>query len=170
MSVRSHAPSVRLTINHLLRTIGITSTLHRDRRGSLVEAIEIVWCEFHCSCAKVLFQAVQLRGAGNRHDPRPLRQNPRERDLGRSRILLLSKTPDQVDQRLVRLAILLIETWHSVAEIARVKLCLFCDFAREESLAERAERYEANSELFQCWAESLVPALSTTRSIRFVAR
>ena len=170
MSVRSHAPSVRLAINHLLRTLGIAGTLHRDRRGSLVEAIQIVWCEFHCGCAKVLFQAVQLRGAGNRHDPGLLRQNPRERDLSRSRILLLGKTADQIYERLVRLAIFLIETRHSVAEVARIKLCLFCDFAREESLAERAERYEADSEFFQWWAGSLVPALSTTRSIRFVAR
>ncbi len=98
---------------------------------------------------------MQLCGARDRYDPGLLRQNPRERDLSRSRILLLRKTADQVYQRLVRLAIFFVETWHSVAEVVRVKLRFFSDFAREKSLAERAERDEADSEFFQCGQDLL---------------
>src|SRR6266568_3213951 len=118
--------------------------------------MQIVGCQFHCGCAEVLFQAVQLCGARDRYDPGLLSQNPRERDLSRSRILLLRKTADQIYERLVRLAIFFIETWHGVAEVVRVELCFFCDFAREESLPERAERYEADSEFFQCGQDLLI--------------
>src|ERR1700748_2022686 len=93
---------------------------------------------------------MQLCSSRDRHDPGLLRQNPRQRDLCRSCIFLLRKTAHQVYERLVRFAILLVETWHAVAEVARVELCFFRDLARQESLAERAERYEADSKFFQC--------------------
>jgi hypothetical protein len=46
---------------------------------------------------------VQLGGARNRHDPRLLRQQPGQRDLGRRRAFALRDLAQQIDQRLVGL-------------------------------------------------------------------
>ena len=47
-----------LPINHLLRTFGVAGAVHRDGRSCFVEAMQIIWCKFHCGRAKVLVQAV----------------------------------------------------------------------------------------------------------------
>jgi len=53
----------------------------------LFDLREVVHREDDLGGGDVLLQPMQLRLAGNRHDPRPLRQQPRERDLRGRRLL-----------------------------------------------------------------------------------
>ena len=54
----------------------------------MVDLAQIVGRECEVGSAEVFFQAVQLGRAGDRHDPRLLREQPGERDLRRGCFLL----------------------------------------------------------------------------------
>src|SRR6202022_1877708 len=94
-------------------------------------------------------EAIQLRGPRNRHDPRLLPEQPRERDLPRSRVLPLRDLAEQIDQRLVRLARLRCEARHDLPEVVLVERCLLVDLSRQEALPEWAERDQPDSELLE---------------------
>src|SRR6266576_2105226 len=68
---------------HLLQLFRISSSLYRDLRCGALDLPEIVRCKFNRRGADILLQAMQLRGAGDWNDPRLLREQPGERDLGR---------------------------------------------------------------------------------------
>src|SRR6266487_3085148 len=65
-------------------------SMHLDRCGGGIDVTEIIGGEFDCRRADVLLQALHPARAGDRHNPRLLRQQPRERDLRRRRIPLSS--------------------------------------------------------------------------------
>src|SRR5438128_2133709 len=65
----------------LLDVLRITCALYLDLRRGAVDRAELVGRQLDVGCSEVLLEAVQLRGARNRHDPRLLREQPRERDL-----------------------------------------------------------------------------------------
>src|SRR5437763_1038851 len=67
----------------LLKVCRIPLPLHRDVGEGAADVAKIVGRQFDAGRPDVLFQAVQLRGAGDRNDPRLLGQQPRERDLCR---------------------------------------------------------------------------------------
>ena len=92
---------------------------------------------------------MRLRRAGNRHDPRLLRQQPRQRHLRGRHLLLRRKPADQIHQRLIRLAVLRLKRGTHVAKIRAGELRVCVDLAREESLAQRTEWHEADSEFLQ---------------------
>src|SRR5207248_6286298 len=94
----------------------------------------------------VLPQAVQLRGAGNRHDPGLLGEEPGERDLGGRRILALRDAAEQVYQHLICLTGLRREAWDGVAEVGAVEGRVLVNLAGEVALAQWAEGNEADSE------------------------
>src|SRR5207248_4330518 len=72
-----------------------------------------------CTLAAPMFlEAIQLRGPGDRHDPWLLREQRRERDLRRRRVLPLRHLPEQIHQRLVRPARFRSEARHDPAERA----------------------------------------------------
>ena len=56
---------------------------------------------------------------------------------------------EQVDQRLVRLAVLRREAGNDVAEVGAVELGVLVDLAGEEPLAQRTEGNEADAEFFE---------------------
>src|SRR5260221_1350412 len=60
-----------------------------------VDVAEVVGRQLDCGRPDVLLQAVRLRGAGDRDDPRLLGQQPRERDLGRRRLLPLADRSEE---------------------------------------------------------------------------
>src|SRR6266852_3508654 len=111
--------------------------------------MNIIWVEFNSRRSKILFKARQLRCARYRNDPRLLRKEPGECDLGRSYFPLRCKRTHQINQSLVRFAILRAETRHAAAEIGAIELCVRVDLASQEAFAQRAERNEANSKLLQ---------------------
>ena len=55
--------------------------VERDSRGRRVDLPQVVRRELDVRRAEIFFETVQLRGAGDRYDPRPLRQHPSEREL-----------------------------------------------------------------------------------------
>src|SRR6202035_1838879 len=97
----------------------------------------------------VLLQSMQLRGAGDRHDPGLLGKEPGECARGGRRVLALRDAREQIDQRLVRLPGLRREAGDGVAEVGAVEGGALVDLAGEEALAQRAEGNEADPELLQ---------------------
>ena len=81
--------------------------------------------KFDCNGSDVLFQSMQLRRARDRNDPRLLGQQPGERDLGRRRLLLFRELANQINQRLIRFAVLRRKAGNDVAEIGPVELRVF---------------------------------------------
>src|SRR5512147_2563303 len=63
----------------LLQGFGVPRPLDRDLRGSAFDLAEIVRRELECNGAEVFFQARELRGAGDRNDPRLPGEQPIER-------------------------------------------------------------------------------------------
>src|SRR6266542_1286207 len=105
----------------LLQVFRITRPMYRYFRGSAVDPAKIVSRQLDRPRADVLFEPMQLGRAGNRHDPRLLGEQPRERDL-RGCCPLLGRNPvEQIDHSVICFAILRGEAWDNVAEIAAVE-------------------------------------------------
>src|SRR5581483_4590010 len=85
---------------HLL-ILRIASTLDIDLRNSIVESANIFRRKFNVRRSEVLIESVEFCRAWNRHNPRPLSQNPGECDLRRRDFLLLGKFSNQIDNRLI---------------------------------------------------------------------
>ena len=82
---------------------------------------KIVFGQFEVDRAEVFFETVELGRAGNRNDPWFLRQAPRERDLRRRGLLLRGDALYEIDDRLIGLPVLGIETRDGVAEVGRIE-------------------------------------------------
>jgi hypothetical protein len=76
---------------------GIASPVHRDLGSGGFDAPEVFGGQFHGHRPEVLVQAVELRGARNRDDPRLLGEEPRERDLGSRGIIAGCDMAEQLD-------------------------------------------------------------------------
>src|SRR5579884_3858169 len=92
---------------------------------------------------------MQLGRARDRNGPRLLCQQPGERDLGRCRLLAFCDFREQIDERLVGLSVLRLETRNDVAKIAFVELRFFADLAGEEAFAQRTEWNESDPEFLK---------------------
>src|ERR1700729_4277661 len=66
------------------------------RPGGSVHESPFRRSQFDIRGTEVLLQPIQLRGTGNRNDPRLLRQQPRDRDLRGSGFLLFRDMAEQV--------------------------------------------------------------------------
>src|SRR5436190_8617078 len=92
---------------------------------------------------------MQLGRTWDGHDPRLLRQQPRERNLGDCRLLPLPNTGEQINQGLIRLESLGREARKGAAEVGAIELRALIDLAREEALAQRTKRNKTYSEFLQ---------------------
>src|SRR3981081_3586986 len=92
---------------------------------------------------------MQLRGAWDRNHPRLLRQQPRERDLSRCRLLPCCDAAEQINERLIRLESVRREARQGTAEVGAFELRIFVDLPCEKTLAQRAVRYQPDSEFLQ---------------------
>src|ERR1700691_4110877 len=126
----------------------IPGSFNLDLRGSFLPGPHIFGRQLYVCSAKVFFETRKLRRAGNGNDPRLFRKQPGKRDLRGRCLLLMSKCGNHIDQSLIRLAIVLTESGHSVAEVGAVELRLGVNLAGQETLAKRAERNEPDSKLF----------------------
>ena len=86
---------------------------------------EIVGREFDRDCSDVLVQTMQLRGAGDRNNPRLLGQQPGQRDLSGRRLLSLCDAAEQIDQGLIRLERLRREARQRAAEVGSCRISCF---------------------------------------------
>src|SRR5947207_11057473 len=100
----------------------------------------IIGGEFDCGCSDVLLEAMEFRGAWDGNDPRLLREQPRERNLSRCRLLPFCDLANQINQGLIRFARLLRKARESVAEIGTVERGVFVDLSREKAPTQRAIR------------------------------
>ena len=87
----------------------------------LLDLAEIVGSELDLRGGDVLGQAVQLGGTRDRDEPRLLRQNPGECDLGGCRVLALGDLGQEVDEGAIRLPCLRAEAGNTVAEVGAVE-------------------------------------------------
>src|SRR5207249_2644872 len=106
--------------------------------------------QFKCRGSDVLLEPVHSCGTWNGNDPWLLRQQPRERDLRGCRLLAFCELRQPLDKREICLAVLRRETRDNVAEIGAVERRVLVDLPREEALAQRAERNEADSQRLKC--------------------
>jgi hypothetical protein len=103
--IGSFTHGCRSAAGHLLQLFEVASPLHRDLGGGALDLPEIVGCQVDASRSDVLLKPEQLRGAGDRHDPRLLGQQPGNRDLSRRRLLPL-RDPFKQIVRVVRKSVL----------------------------------------------------------------
>jgi hypothetical protein len=73
--------------NHRLELRGIAVARDLDRSSCAFDLGKIGSGQLDCGCADILLQAMVLRSARDRDDPRTLRQQPGERKLSRSGVL-----------------------------------------------------------------------------------
>src|SRR5437773_1670830 len=136
-------------IHHSFQFLRVPGALHCDLCGGNVEFPEIIRGEFDSKRSDVLFKALLFRGAGNRNDPGFLCKQPGERDLSGCRFLLRGKCSNQVHQTAICLAGFRREAGETAAIILLVKLRVFRNRPREESLAKRTERNKADAKFFE---------------------
>src|SRR4051812_38866083 len=92
----------RSPVDHPLVRFRVAGPLRLDLY--LVYLTELVGRQLEVGRSKVLLEPVQLGGAGDRHDPRLLREHPGEGDLRARRTLALGDPSEQFDESEVRLA------------------------------------------------------------------
>jgi hypothetical protein len=86
-------------VDHLLHRLGIALALHLHAAGGVVELGQVVRAELDLGGTEVLLETFEPAGAGDRDDPRLLREQPGQGDLAERDPLALRDLPDQVDQR-----------------------------------------------------------------------
>src|SRR5882762_762426 len=133
----------------LLQLLGIPSPRYCDRCGGAIDLTEIVWAEFDRRCADVFLEAAQLRGSRDRDNPRLLRQEPSQRNLRRCRLLSLSDPAKQVNQGLIRFAILRCKARDDVAEVGAVERRILVDLPCEEASPKGTEWNESDSQFLE---------------------
>ena len=137
------------------RCAGIAVALDSDPGEGMLDRRQIVRGQREVGRAEVLLQPVQLGRAGDRHDPRLLRQQPGERDLRRRRPLARGDLPSAGRPA---------PGWPAAPRARSAARCcgsrslskrgVGVDRAGQEALAERAERHEADAELLAAAAGS----------------
>ena len=86
----------------LLEMRRVASAFHGDIGDGIADLSKIFGGQFNFSRADILLKPMQLRGSGNRDDPRLLSQQPRKRDLCRGYFLPGCDFSKYIHQRLVR--------------------------------------------------------------------
>src|SRR6266481_851303 len=140
----------------LLQMFRVPSTLHLDPGKRGFDVAQIVGRQFHGSGSEIFFQAMDLRRARDRNDPGFLGKQPGECDLGARHVLLGRNFAEHVDEGLVRLASLRSKARDDVAKVLAVEARALVDRTREEALAERAERNEADPQFLKSWQNLLL--------------
>src|SRR3954451_7970647 len=88
-------------------------------------------------------------GSGDRYNPGFLCEQPGQSNLRRRGVTGFRKVGHDIDEGMVRLARFRRKAWLLHPEVVAGERGVLINGAREESLAERTERHEADSELLQ---------------------
>jgi hypothetical protein len=123
----------------------IPISLNINRQDGIVNRVQIVRSQFNACTAEVLFEPMKFRCSRDRHNPRLLGDQPRQRDLSFGRLLLLCNSAEFIDQRLVSLSSFGRKARNDVTEVCLIELRLVGDRPRQEPLTERAERNESDT-------------------------
>src|SRR6516162_9764041 len=125
----------------------VPSPLHRDLGSRAIDLAEVNGRQFDVNRPEVLFEAMRLRRAWDGDDPWLLGQQPRERDLSGRRLLPGRYPRQEIDQGLVRSAILRSETRDGIAEVGAAQFGVLVDLACKKASTQRAVRDKADAEL-----------------------
>src|SRR5262245_57144421 len=125
--------------------------MHLDLCSGGMDRTELVGGEFDGRGADVLLQAMELARAGDRHNPRLLRQHPGQRDLRWRRMLLSSDLGEQVGDRLVGFERIRCKAREPASNVGATKAHVGVNLPGQEALPERAPRNEADPKLFAGW-------------------
>ncbi len=121
-----------------------------NRRRSLFEGVYVFCSKSDSRASEVFFQPQQLGRAWNWNNPWRLGKQPREGDLSGCSLLLFRELGDDIDESLIRFAIVFAEARHHGAEVGADRISwILVDLAGEETFAEWAERNEADAEFFK---------------------
>src|ERR1700679_1212210 len=99
---------------------------------------------------------MELSRAWNRHNPRLLRQQPGQGNLGARYLPLLRDLAQGVHYLLVRLARFGIEPRKAVAEDVARESRVLIDSAGQEAFAQRAEGNKADTQFLERWQNFLL--------------
>ena len=147
--------------------LGVAIPLHGDFRNGVLDVPAIVGRELDRRRADVLFEAVELGGAGDRDDPWLLRQQPGERDLRGRHALLAPDLFQETDHGLVRLAGLRREARQGAAIVVAAEGRSLVDLAGEKAPAQRTVGGQSRSPVPRKPAIPPLRADATRGSIRF---
>src|SRR3954469_15914225 len=86
---RAHRLSDRLPPDHLLQVLGVPLTTDLDLGRRAIDVLQVLGGELNLLRPKVLLESIALGRSGNWHNPRLLREQPGERNLGGCRVLAL---------------------------------------------------------------------------------
>src|SRR3569832_987943 len=92
---------------------------------------------------------MQLGSAGNRNDPRLLREQPGKRNLRRGGFFLGGDVAEQINQGMVCLARFRRKARDGIAEVGAVELRILVDGPCEKTFAQRTEGNQADLQLLK---------------------
>src|SRR4029079_9398548 len=130
-----------------LKVLWVTRTVHLDLGELPVDLAQILRRQLDVGGAEVLLQAMKLRGARDGYDPGLLRQQPRDRDLRRGRLLALRNAREQIDERLVCLQRVRREAREDLSQVVAGELRRLAELAGEKALAQGREGDEPDPQL-----------------------
>src|SRR5581483_5731723 len=143
------APFSSLAVYETLKLGRIPVPTDINRRDGIMNGLQIFRSQFYARATEILFEAVKLRSSWDRHNPRLLGEQPRQRNLRLGRLLLFCNPAQLIHHRLVCLSRFDGKTWNDITKVCLFELCLIGDCASQETLAERAERNETDAKFFQ---------------------
>src|SRR5262249_12126192 len=117
--LRCRCGGIFLAIDHPLGALRVPVPLDVDLRSSLGDLAQLFGIQLQVAGSEILLETMQLRGPRDRHDPGPLREHPRERELRRRHALSRRDARDEGDDRLIRLSVFRRKAWHGIAEVGR---------------------------------------------------
>src|SRR5579862_4219897 len=129
----------------------IAVALHLDVSQGIANLAQILAAQLERRSPNVFRQSLHFGRTGDRYDPRLLREQPGQCDLGGSGILRRGNRGEQIDQSLIRLTCLRREPRKEIAEIVLGKGCRLIELARQKASAERTIWYESDGELLADW-------------------
>src|SRR3954468_10039866 len=136
-----------LQVRPSLAFVVVTTSMHLDLRCGVLDLAEFVARKLDVGRTDVLLEPMQSAGSGDGDDPGLLSEEPGQGDLAGCRALAPGDAGEQVDDRLVVLQGVRCEAGDGAADVvARIEAGRRCDRAGQESLAQRAVRYEADAE------------------------
>ena len=106
----------------------------------------------------------EFRRSRDGNDPRLLRQQPGQCDLGGGCTLSFCNLSQQINQGLIRFASLWCKTGQGIAEVGLVEGSIFTDLSGKETPAKRAEWNEPDPKLLE-GRQQFFSGASTTTSI-----
>src|SRR5262249_580087 len=128
-------------------SLWVAVPLDGDLRGGGIDVPKVVGRKLNRGRGDVLIKAAELRRAGNRDDPRLLRQQPGQGDLRGRGALLRADLGTQINHRCFGLPSLGRKAWQADTVVVAAEGGGLVDFAGEESPTQRTKGDKSDPQL-----------------------